>query len=498
MLSGVPFGFAAAYSFTISVTDSSGAVASVPLQLTLTAPAPAALTPLGTFAQIASGGSWSTTMTLVNQSTGPVTAQINFYDNNGNGLVLPLFMGPQVFLQGRPMITASSTTVTLGARETAQVQTSAFTASIAVGWASILATAPLNAFATYNFGAFDAGTAPLAVQSTASIILPFDQTNGYRTGVGIANVTTAASTVTATFLNHSGAQIGSVQINLPALGHQAFFLDEVLPASANNLGMVQLQSSGNITAENFRFAASSVFESSAIQFTAAAGAPGTLAPVGSFAQIASGGGWSTTMTLANPSTAAVNAQINLYDDNGNGLVLPLSVLKLGTSTTVSSLALMLGPGETAQIRTAASTASIAVGWASILATAPLSGFSAYVMSPFGLDVEVTAALATQSPTAITLPFDQTNGGHTGVAIANVTTVAATVTAAFLNQNGVQIGSVQINLPALGHSSFFLDSLLPVSANNLGMVQFQSSGNITVMGFGFGSDAQFTPVAFPPF
>jgi hypothetical protein len=53
-------------------------------------------------------------------------------------------------------------------------------------------------------------------------------------------------------------------------------------------------------------------------------------------------------------------------------------------------------------------------------------------------------------------------------------VAETVTATFLNQNGVQIGSVQINLPALGHSSLFLDTVLPASANNLGMVQFQLS------------------------
>ena len=120
------------------------------------------------------------------------------------------------------------------------------------------------------------------------------------------------------------------------------------------------------------------------------------------------------------------------------------------------------------------------------------------MHPFGGDVEVTEPLATQSPTSITLPFDQTNGGHTGVAIANMTTVAATVTATFLNQSGVQIGSVQINLPALGHSSFFLDSVLPASTSNLGMVQFQSSGNITVMGFGFSSDAAYTPVAFAPF
>src|SRR5581483_10398008 len=44
-----------------------------------------------------------------------------------------------------------------------------------------------------------------------------------------------------------------------------------------------------------------------------------LARVGSFAQVTSGGGWATTMTLINVSAATVNAQVNLYADTGSPL-----------------------------------------------------------------------------------------------------------------------------------------------------------------------------------
>ncbi len=41
-------------------------------------------------AQVASGGLWTTTITLVNNGTAPAHAQLNFYDDNGAALALPL------------------------------------------------------------------------------------------------------------------------------------------------------------------------------------------------------------------------------------------------------------------------------------------------------------------------------------------------------------------------------------------------------------------------
>ena len=51
---------------------------------------------------------------------------------------------------------------------------------------------------------------------------------------------------------------------------------------------------------------------------------------------------------------------------------------------------------------------------------------------------------------------------------------------------------------MGHVACFLDAAFPASANNLGIVQLQSSQNIAAVGLQFGSNDAFTGVSFLPF
>ena len=44
----------------------------------------------GSMAQIVSGGQWNTTITLVNTGTTPAEVVLNFFDDNGNALTLPV------------------------------------------------------------------------------------------------------------------------------------------------------------------------------------------------------------------------------------------------------------------------------------------------------------------------------------------------------------------------------------------------------------------------
>jgi len=57
--------------------------------------------------------------------------------------------------------------------------------------------------------------------------------------------------------------------------------------------------------------------------TLAASAAFSPAGGSSIAHLASGGGWSTTITLINADTAAAQVVLNFFDDNGNPLPLPL-------------------------------------------------------------------------------------------------------------------------------------------------------------------------------
>jgi uncharacterized protein (TIGR03118 family) len=218
-----------------------------------------------------------------------------------------------------------------------------------------------------------------------------------------------------------------------------------------------------------------------------------LARVGGFAQVASGGGWKTTMTLVNLSASTVNAQLNLYVDNGSPATMPLTFPEFGSSMTASSVNLTLSPFGSVVVQTAASTSTIAVGWADLQATGPLSGYLTFDAVSGGSTSEGSMPLDTRLSTSLLLPYDNTNGDQTALAIANQSAAPQTVTMNVYDQNGVQLFSAPMNLPAFGHSAFFVNSQFPLSANQLGVVQIQGSAVVTGIGLRFIPSGLFTSI-----
>jgi hypothetical protein len=67
----------------------------------------AGFTSAGSMAQLASAGYWTTTITLVNTGSTAVQARLNFFDNNGNPLTLPLSF-PQSSPAAGPLLAANA------------------------------------------------------------------------------------------------------------------------------------------------------------------------------------------------------------------------------------------------------------------------------------------------------------------------------------------------------------------------------------------------------
>jgi uncharacterized protein (TIGR03118 family) len=221
--------------------------------------------------------------------------------------------------------------------------------------------------------------------------------------------------------------------------------------------------------------------------------PLPMSRVGSFAQVAAGGGWKSIMTLINLSAGTVNAQVNFYSDNGNPLTLPLIFPEFGSSASGSSVSVTLTPNDSIVIESDGA-ASTGVGWADVQATGLLYGYLTFAMiGPGGSDSEGTVSLDTRLSSSVLLPYDNTSGFQTGVALANQSSTAQTVTVTLIDQNGGQLTSSQINLPAMGHSSFFLSSQFAQSANRLGIIQFQGSGGLTGVGLRFSPTGSFTSI-----
>jgi hypothetical protein len=98
-----------------------------------------------------------------------------------------------------------------------------------------------------------------------------------------------------------------------------------------------------------------------------------------------------------------------------------------------------------------------------------------------------------------LAFDDTNGYFYGLAVANTTSQAASVSVTVRDAvTGKVTGTHTITLPANGHQSFLLNNPalgFPETANTSGTLEFSTTtpGQISVLGLRFNPNAAFTSV-----
>ncbi|MGO9254993.1 MAG: hypothetical protein ACLQU1_01625 [Bryobacteraceae bacterium] len=178
---------------------------------------------------------------------------------------------------------------------------------------------------------------------------------------------------------------------------------------------------------------------SLVAFEGAASAQGTLSYY--FAHIASAGVWRTSFTYVNQTTLPVTCNTSFYSDTGSPL--PLSFNGASFTSTTDTIP----AGGVARRQTDAQTSQpVVTGWAAANCTGPVKA-SALFRSYNG-----NVAQAEASVPAMTFPANQfvTYADQaTGVAYANPSPDAATVTFTAKNQTGAVIGSQSISLPAGG-------------------------------------------------
>lgn len=219
---------------------------------------------------------------------------------------------------------------------------------------------------------------------------------------------------------------------------------------------------------------------------------------GVLSHLAAGGGWTTDITLVNTSTTATPVTIALHNDDGSALTLPVTTTLQGVSqtSTTASVNATLNVNETLLVSLGAGSATV-VGAADISSTGSLGGYAIFRQTPqTGSPSEGTVPLQTQFPTTITLPYDNTAGFATGVALLNLASASSTISATIWDDAGVQIGTQVFNLSGTGHLAFSLPSQLPVTAGKRGIVQFQSpaTGGVAGIGLRFSPYGTFTSVS----
>ena len=438
----------------------------------------------GSFPHLAAGGGWESALELVNPNGSLALAGVSFYTDAGNEFLLPTSVlgentdGAGGF--GRMLAPQALLSETSAATSSIDAQT---------GSAQLLAEPGVGGFIRFIYAPTgQEAIVPLETRNAASYTLAFDNTNGVATGVALANVSSLSVTVPVTIRNDAGTTIGSGTIPLPPSGHSSFTLTDRFAETANQSGTVEFDTppGARIAALGLRFPPSFNFSTIPVVASSDSG--------GAFAHLAAGGGWTTTIELVNTSNAPATAQVELFDDNGNPLTLPLNFPQSGAASSTSTINQTIAPYADLIVQTSGADA-VQVGSARLIANGAVSGFVRFRYEPW--DQETIVAADSINGQIYTLAFDNTNGAATGVAIVNLSAASASIPVTLRDASGVQIGTGTIALPGSGHQSFTLTDQFPAAVDQLGTVEFDApaGGAISALGIRFPMSNAFTSI--PP-
>jgi hypothetical protein len=208
----------------------------------------------GTFAQIAFGGSWQTTFTLVNvDSTNLASVTLNFFmDGTTTG---PLTVPVQGFGN------TSSYTFTIPAGGSTKVVLASTDPGVTQGWASMtVAAGSVRGQGSFRFslpgGQISEAVVPLSTSGSAVciipfppasnpvILMPFDNTTGqYVTSIAIANIGGGPLSIPIDFEDQSNNQLASDTLTLGTNEHRAFVTKQSYQALENKKGVLRIHTS---------------------------------------------------------------------------------------------------------------------------------------------------------------------------------------------------------------------------------------------------------------
>ncbi len=213
-----------------------------------------------------------------------------------------------------------------------------------------------------------------------------------------------------------------------------------------------------------------------------------------FPHVVDGLGWQSTIVLTNTSATAASATLVFHKETANGNTTAWTPPFI---EVVSTAGLSLTGGSTMFLHTVGTAADLSQGWAELNADAGVIGYVVFTNRSSGHQNDGTAPAAPSSG-RILVPYDDSSGSFTGIAIANPTAKDQSVTVGFrTTTGGVAMGAPFI-VPAFGHTSFILSQQFTVIAGHEGLAEFYSAtGNLSMIALRFNPTLAFTsaPVYF---
>jgi hypothetical protein len=189
-------------------------------------------------------------------------------------------------------------------------------------------------------------------------------------------------------------------------------------------------------------------------------------------QIADGGGWQTTIVVTTTTPAGAVVTSNCFQDGSGGSTASWVPVQRVANLNASVGTLFLKSPGTADL--------VTTGWCEL--SSPSGSFQAYAIFtqrvPGKQDQDGTAVGA-PAANRFLVPYDSTDGAAVGIAIANVSNVAETVTFSLVTSQQTTV-TAPVGLQGLGHLVFALGDPAGPLGSSFASAIAGTSGTIEVI------------------
>jgi hypothetical protein len=207
-------------------------------------------------------------------------------------------------------------------------------------------------------------------------------------------------------------------------------------------------------------------------------------------QIADGGGFQTEFVMNNTTAAVGTVSFTCQQDTTAGATTAWSLPIL---ESVNLQNIPLPAAGTVFLHTPGTATALSEGWCQLNASQGVNAYALFTQFVPGRPNQYGTAPAAPSASRILVPFDNTAGFVTSVAIANTTGTAELVSVSTQTDAGMIAQQTAVMLPANGQLAFTIPSQFGASLNNeRGVAEFSTTtGNIAILALAFNSSGSFT-------
>jgi hypothetical protein len=433
--------------------------------------------------QIADGSLWQTTLTLVNLGTTPALFTLRFY---ANGMPLPLAL--EGFASRQSVVES-----VIPPNGTRVIRTTGSDALLSQGWAELESAGDIEGVGIFRQRAEGRPDLEAAVTTTAPAsrsLLPFNNLQAYTTSLALVNPSlTTAANLSVSARDQNGLLLSPSSLSLPA-GNQAAFASQTLfPATTNQSGVLDVTGSAPFAGLGLRFDPAGPFTSYPLM--AIPTQPLQNQVLSQLADGGAGGEWQTTLTLVNLDTQPALYTLRFWAQSG----LPLAVPITGQLSPVQSLQNTIPTGGVHTIVTKGEATPLIQGWTELVSTNAIGGLAVFRQRIPGQTGNAAVVTAVPRARNLVLPYDNTEGALTSIALVNVeSTRSSTLAIGLYDEAGGLFGSELLQLPPRGQEAFLLIDRLPALRNRRGILRISTpDGEISGLALRFNPTGAFTSI-----